>query len=127
MNEQQNTVIANAIVRMEAMIDELKEILAGEGIDTYIITDIEKYVSQSGNTTWKLYDAGGFIVTYIRQAHREFWEKLGHWDALNRLHEQSDYACEIIVETYREGDFNRISRVISFDIEIDTEDKEPFA
>jgi len=117
MNDYRNEIISKVIGNLEIMITELKNVLESK-TDKHLIVQIQKYHSNSGNITWKCINEGDEVVSYIRQSHKGFWMELGHWDKLHSMRLHDIYDCSIEIGTIREGDFNRIVEVDSFELNI---------
>lgn len=101
--------------RILTKVDELKELceILMNGIPTTsrVILHIHKYMSGSGNETWKCYTDDGATV-WLRQNMRE---RLLEWGVLEflddmKLESISDVSWEI--ETIPDGDFHRVVNIV---------------
>lgn len=72
----------------------------------HIIHRVERYVSQSGNDTWKAHDSAGTII-YLRQAHRRMLLAAGLWDQLNAMPVGFGWEADITLHTVPDGDFKK--------------------
>lgn len=70
----------------------------------HIIHRVERYVSKSGNDTWKAHDSAGTII-YLRQAHRKMLLAAGLWDQLNAMPVGFGWEADITLHTVPDGDF----------------------
>jgi hypothetical protein len=115
MNEYEKKQLRRAFDLMTEVMAIVEE-LAGE-VQTVerTIYEIEKYVSGSGNTTWRAQCEDGTRL-YFRQAGRELYERDGIWDKMNDLAMDSVYGCYIDVETLPDGDFHKIVKVNKWEI-----------
>lgn len=69
------------------------------------VTQVECYVSGSGNKTWRAtFDMG---IIYFRQANRELLEQAGLWEQLDRMHIGDVYQADIVAYTVPDGDFHK--------------------
>lgn len=68
---------------------------------------IEKYVSNAGNITWRLYEKDTLTVVYIRQSMKDEIEH-GIWTQLESMEMNVQYACDIEIETIQDGDFHKL-------------------
>lgn len=76
-------------------------------LQVHEINWVERYISKSGNVTWKAFDADGLLI-YLRQVHREMLEAAGVWDALNAMPDgASREVDEAELHTVADGDFRK--------------------
>lgn len=68
------------------------------------IDQVERYISNSGNTTWKAFNQDGDII-YLRQAHKDLLKEAGLWHQLDNMHDNDRYVADIILYTVPDGDF----------------------
>lgn len=74
---------------------------------------IRKYTSNSGNTTWKLYDDNNNIL-YLRQSQRELYEAAGIWSVMNQMPFEINLNCNIVLNCIQDGDFLKPVEVVSY-------------
>lgn len=104
-NQYNNEHVTQAISMLEKAIDMLKK--SQEKIETVPMKlySVEKYISGSGNETWRCSVFDSFETIYLRQSMRQLLLDAGLWDNLNALDMGIDYDCEIDVECLPDGDF----------------------
>lgn len=97
--------------RQKLILSRLAEILAlmqpEEASTTrHEIDLVERYVSNSGNVTWKAFNQDDDII-YLRQAHKQLLIDTGLWDQLNAMSDGERCRAAIWIETEPDGDFHR--------------------
>ncbi len=70
----------------------------------HIIHRVERFVSKSGNDSWKAHDSAGTII-YLRQVHREMLVDAGLWEQLNAMPVGFGWEADITLYTVPDGDF----------------------
>lgn len=70
------------------------------------VTALERYVSSSGNDTWKAFDEDGEII-YLRQKDKNLLVEAGYWATLNLMPAGATWDCEIVIHTTKDGDFRK--------------------
>lgn len=81
----------------------------GEEFPDYTVHDIdtvERFVSKSGNDTWKAWDEDGVLI-FLRQAQKDMLQTAGLWDQLNAMPVGAIWDAEIIIHTTQDGDFRK--------------------
>lgn len=76
----------------------------------HLIVQVERYISRSGNDTWKAFDEDGAII-YLRQSDRAMLTESGLWDQLNRMPTGATWDAKIILTTIKDGDFFKPIRI----------------
>lgn len=99
------------VTKLEEATQMLKSTIGGVEKTEHIITSIEKYVSGSGNTTWRALNEDATI--YLRQAHKKMLEESGIWETLNELDYDEPKTCSMTIETIPDGDFLKPVNIVS--------------
>lgn len=102
----------NIIMRDQSRILELlNKLLPSDSDDPHLsgylahtVTEVEHYVSGSGNPTWKAFTTDGEII-YLRQAHKRMLSESALWDELNRMSIGDRWKITIELGTIPDGDF----------------------
>lgn len=87
--------------------DQLDQI---NGYAVRAIEAVERYISRSGNVTWKAFDTDGIIV-YLRQSHRDMLEAAELWSLLNKMADGDMWNTDFVVETIPDGDFHKPAKI----------------
>lgn len=87
--------------------DQLDQI---NGYAVRAIEAVERYISRSGNVTWKAFDTDGIIV-YLRQSHRDMLEAAELWSLLNKMADGDMWNADFVVETIPDGDFHKPTKI----------------
>lgn len=73
------------------------------------ITQVEKFISRSGNESWKA--ESDEVVVYFRQVQKELLKEAGLWDDLNDMYIGETLPCNIVLYTVPDGDLHKIVRI----------------
>lgn len=73
------------------------------------ITRVEKFISKSGNESWKA--ESDEVVVYFRQVQKELLKEAGLWDDLNEMYIGETLPCNIVLYTVPDGDLHKIVRI----------------
>jgi DNA polymerase III subunit epsilon len=92
------------------------------------ITWVEKFISKSGNESWKA--ESDDVVVYFRQVQKEMLKEAGLWDDLNDMHIGERLKATIGLYTLPDGDLHKIVSIdpggsIFFDNDDDDDYEEP--
>jgi DNA polymerase-3 subunit epsilon len=74
------------------------------------IGSVERYVSSSGNDTWKAFDEDGDMI-YLRQKDKALLVEAGLWDTLNMMPVGAAWGAEIVIHTTQDGDFRKMQMI----------------
>lgn len=91
-----------------------------------LITSVEKFISRSGNESWKA--ESDDVVIYFRQVQKEMLKEAGLWDDLNDMEIGEVCAASIVLYTVPDGDLHKIVSIdpggaIFFDDDDDPDDE----
>lgn len=106
-----NKIIATCHENVEQTMMLLKQLLDGIPTTSRTILEVQKYISTSGNETWRCYCEDGTIV-YFRQAMKEFLKEMDIWDYLNKMEVGDHNNVNWEIETIPDGAFFRVVNVI---------------
>lgn len=112
MNQITQEQITRGITKLQEALQILNALLEGIETQEHTINAIEKYTSNSGNTTWKCFDQDNNII-YLRQAHKPMLEEAGIWGSLNNLEFDIRENCDLIIYTIPDGDFLKVVEIAS--------------
>ena len=106
MQKHDNERLTKAITKLEELLAILKSI--GEEIPTVHrkAHSMDKYLSGSGNTTWKLYCDDGEVV-WLRISQEAMLRECGVWEMLTALDLDYEIAVNFALETVEDGDFHK--------------------
>lgn len=115
IEEHTERIITQFDIRLSLVDNDLrdiKELLAaiadhvlGERERTrHWINRVERYISNSGNTTWKAFNLDDDII-YLRQAHKALLREAGLFGDLDRMHDGDTWDANIVLYTVQDGDF----------------------
>lgn len=110
MNEYEINLINQTITKLKEALKVLKDLQDGIEATPREVYEIQKYLSKSGNVTWKCSCEDGETV-YIRQAMRPYLENIEIWVWLNTLELDSVYSVMMKIETLPDGDFHKITNI----------------
>lgn len=107
--------LMNKLIQIESKLDKLlppegDQLEHIEGYAKRTINAVERYISRSGNVTWKAFDTNGTIV-YLRQSHREMMEAAELWERLNTMTDGDMWNADFVIETIPDGDFHKPMKI----------------
>lgn len=110
--EIRNKILFEVQESLKVNLQKIEQLLAGIPVETVHVSEVERYISGSGNITWKAFTDDGRVV-YLRQQDKEMFRESG---LLARLEAMDDYSVEPIdleLDVIRDGDFLKV-RVARF-------------
>jgi hypothetical protein len=96
-----DTDLHNIKVLLDAIADH---VLSEPDRTRHEIYYVERYLSNSGNTTWKAFNKNDDII-YLRQAHKALLREAGLFGDLDMMHDGDGWKADIVLYTVPDGDF----------------------
>lgn len=116
MNQLEIDKLSSLITKLEEVMSIATDLMDGIETDKRTVNELEKYVSSSGNTTWKGYCEDGNVV-YFRQSQQSMYQHAGLWTHLQEIDYCEATPVHIDIETLPDGDFHRIVKINDFSFE----------
>jgi len=112
LDKNTSNQITNAITKMEEALTLMKNVGVGIRTQSRTATQIMKYISNSGNETWKIYDTDEDAM-YLRQSNYKYLvnHDIAVWMETLELDEVQEISWEL--ETVPDGDFIKIVQIES--------------
>lgn len=119
MDTDQNDILIQAMTKLDEATFLLEQLTEGIKLTRITFQRIIKYISGSGNTTWRLaQDKEGGEVIWFRQSQKHLFKEWDIWTALNEIPYEIETSCLIRIHCARDGDFWKPVELDYFDRKI---------